>query len=350
MNKEQNKRKKITILIAVILTMIVATCVAFFFHYIKLLNTVSASLGSKNDIQIIGGNKQHLGSIKKNERRSYTFTIRNNSQEILQIESVKPSCGCFGGRSASKNTLSPGEIANIDIEIVGRASVGRIDGKNYINIKFIKHPPVLITFTYDVIQDVYLSPEQISLGQIYQKDIPSGSLLLRPLGWGVLQILHWESEKGIIFIDRLEEVNDGIRCYYTVKKLSPGKYNDTLVISSNAKIDSTLRIPFSWEVVPNLTLIPKSIFWGTLSPNNKKEKSFLIKSVDGNTFKVKSIKYDEFLFKLVPLFDLNIPTKEAKYNIIFKSDNISSKKIFRDSIVVETDKGSLILTMFGNIF
>ena len=302
-------------------------------------------------VEVIGGSKQHIGDIKKNERRKHTFIIKNiSSTSTLKITSVKPSCGCLGANKASKNIISPGEESRIDVEIVGKTTVKRINGENYINIKFENHPTVLIAFSYSVIEDVFLSPEQIKRGAIYQKDKLSGNLLLRPLDWGPLKIKNWVSEKGIISLDKYEEINGTIRCYYLAKSLPPGKYHDTLTLRTNAKIDSEIKIPFSWEVEPNLTLRPKSIFWGTLMMGEKKKKNFQIKSVDDNYFYIKSLEYDKSVFNIVPLFDVNSSVKEAEYNITINPDKIASKKLFRDSLTIITNQGQLCLSMFGNAF
>lgn len=297
-------------------------------------------------IRVLGGMKQNLGEVRKNERLKHAFRIKNESEErVIKIRSVSPSCGCLGGREASRNVLAPGEEAQIDVEIAGRTDVKRNNDLNSITIKFEDHSPVTILFTYYVVGDIRALPERVSKGECFEKDAFNGSILLQSLGSESLAVQSHETKNGLVSIDRIEETEGVIRCLYSTKRMPVGKYEDVMVFHTNAKIDSVLMIPVSWEVVPNISLSPKSIFWGG---DRGDKKRFAINSVDGQGFHVEKMEYDNEMFDIHPIGSPAEVKQEIKYEISFKNAGMTSGKVFRDKVVIKTDKGTVVLNVLGN--
>jgi hypothetical protein len=299
-------------------------------------------------IEFIGGTSQTLGDIKKNERRRHVFVIRNKSAtESVTLKSVKSSCGCLLVDKSYPRIIEPGGNCDIAVEIIGKRGTRPINDKYSLVALFDEVEPVQLRFGYKVIEDVAVYPEEVLHGEVYQKDQLAGSILLRPLDGQVLLVEKSSSEKGLIQVERCSPEHGGIRCYYTIASTLPGTYEDVLELSTNATIDAIVRIPFKWEVVPNVTVVPKSMFWNGIDRNGGM-KEFVVKSVDDNTFQVMGIDYDKGKITIEALTESGERVKEARYRIKVNLNAFGGTQFFRQEVVLHTDRGDVVLAVFGN--
>jgi len=66
--------------------------------------------------------QQHLGKLNQFEKKHFSFTIKNQGNELLRIVKVEHSCGCTKSK-ASKEVIAPGETAKIS---------GTLDAENRV--------------------------------------------------------------------------------------------------------------------------------------------------------------------------------------------------------------------------
>lgn len=87
--------------------------------YISLiaLFTISLSLFAQPKIEIVGGDTYDWGKVTpKDSPLKAKIKLKNAGNETLNIENVKPTCGCTTA-PLDKNKLEPGETATMDVAL-----------------------------------------------------------------------------------------------------------------------------------------------------------------------------------------------------------------------------------------
>jgi hypothetical protein len=90
-----------------------------------VLSAFSASAQDSNmgSPRMVTASLEHsFGSVKPGTPLKYTFQIKNEGKETLEIKSVAPSCGCT--TSNFDKTIAPGKTGGITLE------VAKTDGYN----------------------------------------------------------------------------------------------------------------------------------------------------------------------------------------------------------------------------
>ena len=113
---------------------------------------------SQPKLNIIDGDTYNWGKVKlKDAPLKSKIKIRNDGTDTLNIENVKPSCGCTTA-PLDKNKLKPGEIATMDVTVQITAHSGQLTKSITITSNDPKTPSKVLFLKADVTLDLEVSP------------------------------------------------------------------------------------------------------------------------------------------------------------------------------------------------
>src|SRR5262245_16548280 len=82
---------------------------------LALVPLVSANDGNRGARLLIASTEHSFGKVKPGTPLTYTFEVKNEGNESLEIKSVQPSCGCTS--SNFDKVVAPGKTGRITLEV-----------------------------------------------------------------------------------------------------------------------------------------------------------------------------------------------------------------------------------------
>jgi hypothetical protein len=92
-----------------------------------------------------------FGAVRAGSIVSHSFTVRNGSNEVLNIKGVDVSCGCTASK-ALKNTLLPGEETQVNVNFNSKGYLGVVQQFVYVNTDSKIEPVIRFTIKADVVK------------------------------------------------------------------------------------------------------------------------------------------------------------------------------------------------------
>ena len=107
----------------------------------------------------------NFGTIVQGEKLSHTFAIKNNGDSPISILRVTPSCGCTVA-NASSSVIQPGKSGEIKIVFDSANSSGKTAKSINVETNDHKNPSSTLTIIGTIIEEIQITPRQVSLGQV----------------------------------------------------------------------------------------------------------------------------------------------------------------------------------------
>lgn len=314
------------------------------------VNPKDSPIKKKDGLIIIGGDQQYIGDLGRYEQKEHRFEILNDTKETLSIDSIRASCGCLGSYLSSPKQCMPGSQIVVAVNIGGQATV---DGRLYsVTVLFENHEPIMITFSYGIVGDVFAKPYQIRIEKIYVGEKREGAILLIPEKNIALDIIEINSSSQFVKIIGQERVGRSIRVIYYVYGENVGKQKARIIINTNANIDSQIVIPVEWEVIPIIQILPRTIFWGNLEIGEEKQRKITLQSINESPFTILDIVPENTgpTMKIQPISTSRKGMKEYTYIVTVVAQSNFNGESFQKTIRFLTDQGEIIFNTYGTIF
>ncbi len=245
-----------------------------------------------------------FGTVARGAKVEHRFTIENNNEEEIRIESVKSSCGCTSAK-VTKQVLKSWEKAEVVVTLDTRAEPGRKDG----TITVVFAPPftaeVQLHLHAFIRGDVVVQPGAAEFGLVGQGAGAVRKLKISYAGrpdWRIVQI---ESANPHIEAVAVETGRTPSQINYdlTVNLKSdapPGYIRDQLVLVTNDFVATSARVPVPVEglVVAPLSAQPSPLMMG-LAEAGRPVTRMLV--VQGRTpFHVLAVRSSDGRFRCTP--------------------------------------------------
>ena len=200
-------------------------------------------------LQWAGGKLQH------------DFIIRNEGDQVLQILSVRPGCGCTIAKGYDKE-IPPGGTGKIPV-VLNTAKVGKEFTKSItVSCNDPVTPALRLQITGTIKAYVAVEPPNLSIGHVTEDASATKVVMLTNNTQGPLEITL-ESDKSGPFVAQLIEQKPGMVYQLRVTatppfqpKLNKGEF----VLQTNIKEQPSIKVPVSAYVPPRLNLRPEVVY------------------------------------------------------------------------------------------
>ena len=113
----------------------------------------------------VGEPNFNFGTIPQGKKVNHVFTIKNAGDAQLNIQRVRPSCGCTAA-NASSPAIQPGKSGEIKVAFDSTNFSGKVSKTVFLDTNDPKTPAFQLTLSGTITEEVLLSPRLLNLGQI----------------------------------------------------------------------------------------------------------------------------------------------------------------------------------------
>jgi len=114
---------------------------------------------------VVGEAHLDLGKVEPGDVQHLTFQLRNDGDEMLQIQDAEPTCYCTSSK-LDKWDLGPGDIATLQVRIDPSDFVGAVTKGVEISTNDPDNPTVLVDAELFVLPGIAVVPPEIDFGNV----------------------------------------------------------------------------------------------------------------------------------------------------------------------------------------
>ena len=259
--------------------------------------------------------------IGENVQHKYKF--KNIGQGELIINSVKSSCGCTAALVSKKNLLT-NEAGEVEVKFNPGFYVGRVSKSVTVNSNDPENPKFKLTITGEVAEEITLNPKRVIFGMIKKGEKCSRNLEIKPTAGVGIEIKKVESPNQYVTILRKSDTEYQIDF---TKYDNIGRFNGIVFVYTNSKKQERIDVPFSGEVVGDVTYYPENISFGNIRKGLDVKRTVII----------------NFISKEVKIEKIEVEPANVSY-AMSELNNMTSKRIdlkLRNDIAIGKISGSL---------
>lgn len=264
----------------------------------------------------------NFGKIYIGEIVEYGFKFKNLGSGELIINNVKSSCGCTAAL-VSKNHLQKNETGEVKVKFNPGRYVGKVSKSVVVNSNDPKCSAVKLTITGEVIEEVSINPKQINFGIIRKGDSCTRNIEIKTIPELKIEIKKVESPNPYISIkEDKKNVNDLFHYQVTVSNYDYiGKFNGIIFVYTSSSKQERLDIPFSGEVIGDITIYPEIVSFGKVTKDQNVNKTVILNFVNKEV-KIEKIEVFPNMINYT-MSELN-PTSK-KINVTLGNDSTVGK-------------------------
>jgi hypothetical protein len=113
--------------------------------------------------QLVGTADYYFGTIDQDTPVDHTFIFKNTCKEIIEIDQVRPSCGCTAAVVTEK-VIKPGEEAKVEVKFTPpKGTRGKVTKTVSLYLKGQTDVHTMLRFSADVKSELDIQPQYIQL-------------------------------------------------------------------------------------------------------------------------------------------------------------------------------------------
>jgi uncharacterized protein DUF1573 len=299
-----------------------------------------------------------FGTVFAGEKVERHYNFKNDGKGTLTISNVKGSCGCTVAQ-ASKNSLAPGETADVKAVFDSTGRSGQQDKTITVTSNDPKNPQVVLKLHGLVREEIWTDPPQIQLGQLRRgQKIPDAKLKVLTLKSQPVKIEEISASKPEIHVDKQPYDNATDTGFDVTVSFPDWKawINPTrpnyLAEWVNVKTDSaktpTKKIMIYGQILEDITCEPKFLSFQPIKKGEESEKALVITGSPQIKFHVTKVD------KQTAGIETTLKTLEdgSKYELAVKVTKEVAIGRFRDTLTITTDypdQESITVYVYGAV-
>jgi hypothetical protein len=228
---------------------------------------LSLHLSAQAKIKFIE-NSHDFGSVQEGELAIYVFQFKNTGNDTLQLQSVRPSCGCTSPYWA-KDPVLPGQTGEIKVQYNSKGRPGPFNKSinivsnaaepNYqLKIRGVVVKPINSNITKDSIAlsaEININKKSYVLGEIEQKQKESFTTTVENTGKSDLKINKVRAGCGCIYLEANELMIPAGTSKKITISINPnelGKINEIAIFETNDPVSPYYSITVQATVKKSL--------------------------------------------------------------------------------------------------
>ena len=200
-----------------------------------------------------------FGEFWAGEDLTYNFVVRNTGDQVLQLVSVKPSCGCTS--TGYDREIPPGGQGKVSAKLSTKNIAAKFSKTITVTTNDPTHAAITLTLTGTAKQRIELEPRNATWTQVQADEVLSKTVRITNRSDQPLT-LSLDADKADVFTAVLKEVEPGKAYDLEISarppyqpRLNHGVFNLTSNIPDKPKID----VPCSAYVPPRLEVRPDQV-------------------------------------------------------------------------------------------
>ncbi len=201
-----------------------------------------------------------FGTMDNADTVKHTFVIKNTGDTSLDIERVKPSCGCTVA-NISQKIIPPGETAEITANMSLKGRNGPISKSIIIHSNDPKQPQFRLALAGTATTAIQVNPDRVFFGQVGPGDATTFNVTLTGVSDTPFSITGTEFTGGTLETEivTLEE-GKSYRINGTLTAPdSPGSFGGNLKITTDHPNRGGIEVPVAGTIVGPLIIAPEEI-------------------------------------------------------------------------------------------
>lgn len=247
-----------------------------------------------------------FGKVFIGENVQHKYEFKNVGEGELIINNVKSSCGCTAALVSKKNLLT-NEKGEVEVKFNPGSYVGRVSKSVTVNSNDPENPLFKLTITGEVAEEVTVNPKRINFGMIKKGEKCSKNMEINPTAGVGIAIKKVESPNEYVTITQKSDTDYQVDF---TKNDYIGRFNGIIFIYTNSKKQERIDVPFSGEVVGDVTYYPENISFGNIRKGLEVKRTVIL----------------NFISKEVKIEKIEVEPSNLNY-VVSELNNMSSKRI-----------------------
>ena len=268
--------------------------------------TIPASAKDWSD-EVFPIKKHDFGTVAVAAETDFFFPVVNTFSSPLHIASIRASCGCTTP-TVLNEYIQPGQSGMIQAHF----NTDTFRGKKGATLTVVVDKPfyseVRLRVDGYIRSDMVFHPGSIQFGQVAKGSLSDSEGAKKTskvmyAGRGDWQILDVTSNKPFLVPAFVETSRGGGRVNYDLTVMirddaPEGFFQDELTVVTNDRNMPKVPLKVSGRIESLMSITPKSIAVGELSPNQSQTRRLVL--VSKKPIRIEAIQSDEFEFKIAP--------------------------------------------------
>jgi hypothetical protein len=250
---------------------------------------LSAPLWAADGLAALFDKQVHdFGDVPIGPTLYHTFTIKNTTNQTLQIGGLRVSCGCVTP-STQTYVIPPGKTGTVNAAMDTRRFIGAKQVTIFVLFTQPRVEEVSLVVRAFGRTDISMNPDRLEFGKIKRGSPVTVSTTLS-FGAG-LQVTEATCESGYVQLSISAPKQTGFGLSYELKAslrsdIPVGNWYTDVWVKTNS--GSRLRIPLTVEIEPTLTITPGTVAFENTKVGQPVKKSIVVKGAQ--PFKILSVK------------------------------------------------------------
>lgn len=224
-----------------------------------------------------------FGSVPRGPMLSHPFRMTNNTAATVHISGIRVSCGCVTA-VAQEGTLQPGQSTVISTTMDTRRFSGVKTVTIYVNLDQPQSEEVRLWVQANSRDDVTLTPDSFTFGQVKRGTTPTGNVTVTFLGGAQWQVSGVQCDSNYVktTLQELRRQPNEVS-YQLTAQLRPdapvGKWFTDIWLKTNNAATPRVRVPLTVEIESVLTVSPAIVDLGSIKVGGTTERRVIVRGV-----------------------------------------------------------------------
>lgn len=238
-----------------------------------------------------------FGQMYIGQKGECEFQFKNAGSGLLEISSIKTTCGCTVPTLAKKQ-YQPGEDGIIKIKYSGQSRPGSVTKSIYVNTNDTENPKVKLMIKAKVVPHIEVSPSELCFSE-GQENVAAQDITLKSRDGGVFAITGFTSTNNVISIEFDPNVSASYFAFKPKVDMKKLKWNQDGTIKIKLSHPKQHSVDIHYETLSRFEIQPTSLLLNKIEPGQSQTKQILIKSTNGEPFKIDSISSKKGYIKVI---------------------------------------------------
>jgi hypothetical protein len=238
-----------------------------------------------------------FGELDIGQKGTCEFRFKNTGSGLLEIGSIKATCGCTVPTLAKKQ-YQPGEDGVIKIKYSGQSSPGAVTKSIYVNANDPENPKVKLMIKAKVVPHIEFSPSELCFSA-WEENAAAPDITIKSKDGKAFAITGFTSTNNAISVEFDPSISTGefvLKPKVDVQKLRKHPKGTIKIELSHPKQHS-VDIPY--ETLSRFQALPGRLLVSKIKPGDSQTKQILIKNTNGELFEIDSISSKKGYVKVV---------------------------------------------------
>lgn len=238
---------------------------------------------------------QDFGTVARAAKAEHEFVITNPFSQPMELQSVRTSCGCTTPTIKDK-VIQPGETGILH----ARFNTDRFTGQKRATVVLTIRKPFFTELQFTVggyiRSDVVITPGEIQFGQLPEGKGMTKELRLDYAGRSDWQLSKITSELPFLKVEAQEVSRQAGRIQYKLiakidESAPAGFVASQVILHTNDRRLTSVPLPVSGQIQPNIQFSPQSFALGTLKSGETSAQRLVVKGK--KPFKILAVNSED---------------------------------------------------------